>query len=137
MSLAIARASDGDRLLAQAIAVLKKLGYPQPKNLRVIIQGDRGIRLTFDGIPEKGDLAMTSPERPDHSNASWLWLSPLEESVVRVLIDTAATWITAEEIATAIGESNNSDLRAILRNMTARGILESAQGRGYRLALPR
>lgn len=59
------------------------------------------------------------------------WLSPLEEKVLSVL--TGKDWTPAERVAALVGESNGGDLRAVLRNMVERELLESAPSRGYRL----
>ncbi len=61
--------------------------------------------------------------------ASARWLSPLGEQIVAALAD--GQWRVTSAIVVDIGES--ADLRAVLRDLAARGILESCQRRGFRL----
>jgi hypothetical protein len=44
-------------------------------------------------------------------------------------------WCTRKEISKVTGLSAEGDLRVILRNLVARGVLESSTSKGYRLAV--
>jgi DNA-binding IscR family transcriptional regulator len=70
--------------------------------------------------------------RPATLEPAWPAFSPVEQSIVKIMPTTG--WMTTETLAAKIGESPTSDLKAILRNLVARGVLESAQGNGFRLA---
>lgn len=127
------RESPRDYLLAVAHSLVTSLGIAKVGSLCVTVdvcdtQGDP-VRLRFTShnpaSPCRGEQLVDPP--------GWKMLSPLEEQVVE-LLRSRPGWVTAEEIATAVGESTSGDLRPILRNLAARSVLESAQGRGYRLA---
>jgi hypothetical protein len=73
-------------------------------------------------------------ESPEAGRA-WLWLSPLERRILDALAGRG--WTTSKALARLVAESNSGDLRAILRNLTERLILDSSPGKGYRVKTER
>ena len=57
--------------------------------------------------------------------------SPTEKSILRVL--TGKDWLTAQQIAEAVGLAKSSGFTAVLANMAEAGIIESSTRHGYRL----
>lgn len=58
-------------------------------------------------------------------------LSPLEAKIVEEL--EHGEWRSTKAIASAIGEPPDGDIRAVLRNMVERGLLDSVTSKGFRL----
>ncbi len=61
------------------------------------------------------------------------WLSPLERKIYGALLASAEPCMLTSDIAAAIGESVTGDLKAILRNLVERDILESSTRTGFRI----
>jgi len=57
--------------------------------------------------------------------------SQLEARIVKAL--AGGDWTTTKEIAAAVGEEPDGDIRAILRNLVEAGELEGGQAKGFRL----
>ncbi len=62
-------------------------------------------------------------------NPLWKWLSDEEDRLYRAAADE---YRTAEKLAELAGLPLSGETKAVLRNMVARNILESCQGKGYR-----
>jgi hypothetical protein len=77
--------------------------------------------------------AMLTPPMPP-SNESWLWLSPTEKAIIASASEV--NWMTGQNLALAANLPWERDLGAILRNLVERCILESSNGKGYRLLNP-
>lgn len=132
-------------LLRQALDTLGRLGYngfdgDGTVSVRITAAGGR-VRLTFRekagqiaAAAAKEKTVFPTPERPGEISPGWLWLSPLEEEILRAVNPT--NWVTAERIAADCGGTLSTEFRAVLKNLVERGILVSAQSRGYRLNLP-
>lgn len=89
---------------------------------------------------EDGITALTTPPKRELSPpitsavrlpAGALWLSPLETKILTAL--AGGDWLATKVIAERAGEDPDGDIRAILRNMVERGILESTQPKGFRI----
>lgn len=124
--------SPRNSLLCVSHSILKALGFHADK-VQVTIDADvhgETIRFRYAGCCK--EAANPAANVPDEN---WKMFSPIEDRIITYARERAG-WVTAEELAEHLGESPTGDLRPILRNLTARNVLESAQGRGYRLALP-
>ena len=99
--------------------------------IEVIVYGTDGTEIQVSGAPPAGELF--TPTAPPAGGEAWLWLSPTEKAILGVADDR---WQPAEQIAALAGIPFSGELKPILRNMVERNILESASGRGYRLAQP-
>ena len=69
-------------------------------------------------------------------NEHWQWLSQAEKAVIKAFLREGDPWRSCEAIAEHVTFLNARDLAVILRNMVDRDILESRQGRGFRLKNP-
>lgn len=81
------------------------------------------------GANEENDPQSFEPPMPA-PNPAWKWLSPTEEALLRA-VRPSPEWKTAEILASEAGLPCDRDLKAILRNMVDRNLLESMTGRGY------
>lgn len=120
-------------LLRASQSMLRTLGFAVDHvqvTIDATISGET-VRLRYSG----GCREFTDNPAGNVPDDAWKMFSPLEDGIIAFARERAG-WFTAEDLAANIGESTTGDLRPILRNLTARNVLESAQGRGYRLALP-
>lgn len=82
-------------------------------------------------LPAQGKAhTLEVPMRPDELPVVARWLSPLEERIFAAL--NGRGWTTASELCRLLGESDTGDIRAVIRNLVERDILDSAPSRGYR-----
>jgi hypothetical protein len=98
--------------------------------------GGVSLRLVGDaaaGRPKGRDGPEYEGHRPVEMPMHWLFFSSREKGIVSAC--HADGWMTAEQISAALGESPTTELRAVLRNLVERQVLESATSRGYRLKL--
>ena len=124
-------------LLREAWSLLQRIHCTVQGPIEVVVSSSDGaVRLIFRGkLSEltKGVHPMPEPDRPETAPASWRWLSPLEEQIVRAV--NASDWTPAVKIADACGCEVSTELKAILRNLVERGVLVSGPSRGYKLSL--
>lgn len=92
-----------------------------------------GVGVTRRAAEPPAVTRQELPARPAGVPAQARWLSPLGERIVACL--RGRNWTRAEDVARMLDESLTGDLRAILRGLTERGILESSPGKGYRLVV--
>lgn len=125
-----------DLLLADAALALGHL-VPLAPVIIVDIQSGRH-RLHFEGEPPR---ARPNPSEkqpmplPNGAPPQWRFFSPAEEALIAV---ASEHWQTRDELAEKSGVvrdglASESDVKAILRNLCERGVMESEQGRGFRL----
>ena len=105
-------------------------------DFNVVVNVDE--RSDFDR--EQNDEAITDLSQLEPPvaapNEHWQWLSPVEKAVVKTFLSAGDPWRSCEAIAEQVTFVNVRDLGVILRNMADRDILESKQGRGFRLKNP-
>jgi hypothetical protein len=99
----------------------------------------RRIRLQIEGIVAIFDVPSIAPVTPDARVAhgalpmafgDWLFFSPAEERIVRLLLDHDA--LSREQIAAKLDESETGRIRGLLACLVARRVL-AAGADGYRL----
>lgn len=120
-----------DLLRAAARAVRPFLSNAE--ELRVSVEvSEKQVTCEVRGPAPNAVEEVPLPPLPKDAPENWAWLSPIGIRVVEVLRDK--DWMSSESIATAINESATPVFKGRLQDMCDRGILESAPGRGYRLA---
>ncbi len=75
-----------------------------------------------------GERTEEAAVEPDDA---WLAFSPLEAKIIGGLRE--AGWLVTEELADKIGEKVTADLRAVLRNLQERRVVELCNRKGVRL----
>ncbi len=130
--------------LLNAISAWRERQHCQPEEMRLRILFDGGSlafrfeRRDFLGGPAAASARaphpMTQPGTPPPTSAPHgaLWLSPVCEKILAFL--TSGDWVSSQKIAEAVGEDCNDLFKGRLADMVDRGILESAPGKGYRMA---
>jgi hypothetical protein len=118
-----------ERILRDGAAILGQMGA-EALNIKVKITG-AGSTVIFEGEVPTGTLD-AEPTAPVDAPRHWKWLSATEAAIVAVAGDA---YVPAEQLAGKAGLVKSSELMPILRNLVERNVLESAQGRGYRLAV--
>lgn len=124
--------------IAFASATLAALGCPvEPgQTVRVSIEGPAGSTQFIGGAPrcrDEEEEALPEPERPPAVPPAWQWFSTTEK---RIVASATADWMSAEKIAKAAGLELTNELKAIFRNLVARGVLLASTNRGHKLNLP-
>lgn len=131
--------------LLNAISAWRERQHCQPEEMRLRILFDGGSlafrfeRRDFLGGPAaasaRASHPMTQPSAPKPPDLTHnaLWLSPNETKIVEALAK-AGDWTSSQKIADAAGLDCNESFKAVCGNLVDRQILESAPGRGYRLA---
>lgn len=119
-------------LAATAAEHLASLGLPPQPFVVAVEAGDDVHRITCRCWPAPcpGTPCTVPRDSPESENLG-LWLSPLERRIVEAL--SSGEWMPTRQIAQAIGEDGDGDIRAILRNLVERQILESLTAKGFRL----
>jgi hypothetical protein len=108
------------------------------KAVRVLVERD-GLRgeLTVGPIVAASRQSQTVEALPPPTpapNPNWLWLSNIEAEVIRTFEQSSEVWIACERVAEVVSPISARDLGVIMRNMVKRGILQSQQGKGFRMA---
>jgi hypothetical protein len=117
--------------LLRAAAIL--LGASAGEEVEITLSLQDGSASVYVVGPAGEGGEEGEPPRPEGVPAHWRWLSPDAEKVVEAL-GRSGGWLTADELARAAGEGRAThEFRGMLRDLMERGIIESAQGRGYRL----
>lgn len=136
-----------EALLRQALECLRRLGYKCAGKGDATLSVDVAVaggaaRLRFQGEirelltgGERTQRRFLVPDKPPETPSDWLWLSPVEEEIVRAV--SPDDWTTADKIAAACGGVAGTEFRVILKNLVDRGVLVSGPSRGYKLNLGR
>ena len=115
--------------------------------MEVCAKWGRDSYLNFGGIPPSLIGSETSGQAdsphivaaptpippPPMNNPDAKWLSANEEALLRAATDD---WQTQDDLITRAGLEPSRDLAAVLRNLVARSILDSAPSRGFRRHQP-
>jgi hypothetical protein len=95
-------------------------------------QGAVVFIIPASGKPAVVQTAQVDAEAPLTRPGSAAAYSREERDILAVL--NREVWCTRKEISRATGLPPEGDVKVILRNLVARGVLESSTNHGYRLA---
>ncbi len=84
-----------------------------------------------NGAPGKHPLANPTTPPPPTVAHDVAWFSPLEKKIINGLV--GKDWMVTADLAAAIGEEPNTEFRILVRNLEARGALQTCNRRGVRL----
>lgn len=115
---------DRARMIAHAGAYLRQVGC-RPNSFTVRLEcGRESHTIRCD---ETDALCAIEPAAPRGR-----WLSPLEERILVAL--EGGEWRSSGALASLVGCDEPERLKPILTNLVDRELLESAPGKGYKLA---
>jgi hypothetical protein len=139
LSWGLGMAKHREQLLRIGHEILDPL-YPQPARMRVHLQkGGAEFRLLEEStemeapMETQGDSPPGLPMKPE----GWPdWLPLLIEAEERLLRVADDEWRPASELARRALVRPGGDLLPLLRRLCTAGMMEAAQGKGFRLSQP-